>query len=94
MLESIVKNLDFTLPGTEVGGRGWLGIWDNKRLSQQAAKVAGGRGENGVDSIALPIPHVIAADPTLEIEVTGHGLDGAAPAQSALDGRAPPPLLA
>jgi hypothetical protein len=45
MLESIVKNLDFGLTGTEVGGRGWLGIWDNKRLSQQAAKVAGDRGE-------------------------------------------------
>ena len=94
MLESIVKNLDFRLTGTEVGGRGWLGIWDNKRLSQQAAKVAGGRGENGVDSIALPIPHVSAADPTLGIEVTGDGLDGGAPAQFALDGRAPPPLLA
>ena len=90
-----MKNLDFRLRGTEVGGRGWLGIWDNKRLiSQQAAKVAVGRGENGVDSIASPIPHVIAADPTLGIEVTGHGLDGGAPAQCALDGRAPPPLLA
>ena len=53
--------------------------------AEEEAEVVAGRGENGVDGVALAVPEIVAAHAVLGFEMTDDGLDGGSPAHLALD---------